>query len=352
MNNNLHEVDALVEYGSEAENYVRSQIMTKAYEAIGLSSLTVCYRKINSDGETIEFDGVPTREKMLNAISSDLPDFERRRRLVEYRNHNQICKILWENPEKSVVELSGHPDVSDSLARSQGYNPEFRYLMIRHYSRSGDALVLRNFNVLNLEESKLHNLYKNLGGVNVEKPSVEEILSNPLVVESSIDEVLSIYDRTNDYSNLEENRFITELLALPLIDRYVEFLQEIGAVRDSGLISEQESGALIEKMEKGLMTLLLVKLKPDRANSLISDTDIKILENLLDYNSSAQFFKASNIANENMLDFIACGGPLNSLLNSSWHGGTEKLGKCVNCDKKTTVGVEDWCEVCIRGHCG
>lgn len=36
----------------------------------------------------------------------------------------------------------------------------------------------------------------------------------------------------------------------------------------------------------------------------------------------------------------------------SWHGGKVKQGKCVNCKDETEVGVENWCEGCIRGHCG
>lgn len=32
----------------------------------------------------------------------------------------------------------------------------------------------------------------------------------------------------------------------------------------------------------------------------------------------------------------------------SWHGGETKSGTCVNCEKKTIVGVANWCKSCIK----
>lgn len=38
---------------------------------------------------------------------------------------------------------------------------------------------------------------------------------------------------------------------------------------------------------------------------------------------------------------------------NAWAGTEEpKKGICVNCDKKTLVGVKSWCKSCIKGHCG
>ncbi|MBW3568523.1 hypothetical protein KY385_00120 [Candidatus Parcubacteria bacterium] len=36
----------------------------------------------------------------------------------------------------------------------------------------------------------------------------------------------------------------------------------------------------------------------------------------------------------------------------AWAGGEQKGGTCVNCSKKTTVGVKNWCKGCIKGNCG
>lgn len=36
----------------------------------------------------------------------------------------------------------------------------------------------------------------------------------------------------------------------------------------------------------------------------------------------------------------------------AWAGGKTHEGTCVNCHKSKTVGVENWCESCIKTHCG
>ncbi len=46
------------------------------------------------------------------------------------------------------------------------------------------------------------------------------------------------------------------------------------------------------------------------------------------------------------------GNTLPTSADLSWHGGKIKMGNCVNCKKVTKVGVKNWCQQCISGHCG
>ncbi len=330
----LHEAQVLVEHGEAAEAYVRSQVMTKAFEAIGLPHLSVWERNVDETGVVIDFDGRPMHEKTWAALQIPVADFESQRRLIEH--HTQVEVLDRMQPGEMLAEDSKHPDVDDHLAAAHGYHPELRYLMKRLYCRTDRKLILYNFNVPHGNGAE---------GINQRRVSPE----------TTIGGLLAEDDPDTDYSEIEVARLWLELEARVYIDDFVEVVRDVGEQLQLGLLDPDRAGDLLDEYERGLLTLLLVKFNPDRAANLISADDLVWAESLLEFSVDETLLAAAEISNRNQLDWIACGGLLASILGErqEWYGAFKKTGNCVNCgDGPKDVGEKGWCRPCISGHCG
>lgn len=323
----LHEAEVLAEYGEIAELYARSQFLTKAFEAIGLPTLSVWERAVDENGRVIDFDGRPMYQKTLAALGVRVAPFDFERRLVEHENQVEVLDKL--QPGEAIAEDSWHPNVDDELAAIHGYHPEFRYLMKRLYIRTENSLLLYNYAIP-----------QGMGGEGITHHGVDG--------STTIEDLLRGYDteaeaktglpyflgelwdgRERDYSNIERQRRELEDEASPYLDVIVELAREIGLELKKGTITAEAGLAEFEQYERGFMTLMLVKFNPDRADSLITDEDLAWAQQLLQFDARDIILAAADIANRNQLDFIACGSLLAAIL-----GGGNLLGgdmKCVTC---------------------
>lgn len=353
----LHDAEALAIYGERAEAYVRGQVMTKAFEAIGLSSLSVSYRDVDPDGTVIDFDGRPMRCKLAAACGTEgLPEFEIARRQTELANLQLIEQWLAAGRPggSAVLEISPHPNVPDRLAAITGYHPVDRFVMQRRYSLENNQLVLRNFNKAGSNPGQLLRQHHHFGGTLPPDSTELDILANPLPISVSLEEVLGVYDPDGDYGHIEAERLRLERAAADSVNTFMIIAANIGQRCRDSLLPSSVAETELEKYERGLMTLLMVKLNPERARFELSDEDFQWMQLLLDFDPGDTILVASRVADRNQLMFIACGGVsmAERLGQNEWHGGQVKYGKCANCHQTREVGVASWCRVCIKGHCG
>lgn len=123
--------------------------------------------------------------------------------------------------------------------------------------------------------------------------------------------------------------------------------------------------------EYGLMQLLKVRykqlLKPANLKKQYAVSQATHMP-MSDYQMQAVLHQAAIDGAREGSIFYACGGAMKAAENDydaagysgnkskeelSWHGGKIKSGTCVNCEEgPKDVGVESWCEGCIKGHCG
>lgn len=351
LSGRLHEAVVLYEYGESASGYVKSQLLSKAFEAIGLSALTITERPVDDMGRVIDFDGRPMVEKTQAALDKDLPDFERSRRESEDQTASLLDELKF---GQTLIEDSMHPEVADALAVAWGYNPNDRFMMKRLYRRTQDSLVLYNFNIR-------HGMGPS--GINRHMGSGDE----------TIEQVISEYDdwaerktgiphflgeiwtgEAKDYGEIERRRLLAEQKADRHLEHFKNLLKDIGGALIGGEIDDFEASRLQRRYERGFHTLLLVELNPERARLELSEEDYLLMQELLRQEPVAGFGAAYDVAERNRLIFIACGdATMAEEMNQEWYGSHKTIGRCVNCKEgPKEVGEKSWCQSCIKGHCG
>lgn len=347
----LHEALVLCEFGEQASVYVRAQLLSKAFEAIGLSALTVVERPVDGRGRVIDFDGRPMIEKTRAALDQNLPDFERDRREADEVTAHFVDKL---KPGETLVEDSKHPDVVNELADMWGYHSGDRFLMKRLYQRTEDSLILYNYNIRH--GMGLEGITRRAGSG---LETIEGLLED---YDKQVEETTGIphflgeiwVGGNKDYGEVQRRRELAESKAERHLSHFQELLLGVGRAYVAGDIDETEAKELQRQYERGFHTLLLVELNPERAKLELSDLDYELMRLLTMADPELSFGGAYGVAERNKLTFIACGDATRAFESeNAWHGGEIKIGRCINCNEgPKEVGVESWCRDCIKGHCG
>lgn len=311
--------------------------------------------------------GVSYKGVLMGGLQPNIPEAEKERRRIEIQEEDRLEEMYRNgrlNPQSAVLTISAFPDrMSDSTAKSLGYNPESRKYYLRWHEVDADGN--RKTKSLNMHDSNtrlLSNVVTSLDEKKEASPlSSEEILATQIIINKNMIPDLSYVaeliddmsggmsfgekkDNRADYRSLEENSTKREQLAAVEIESFTDQLIELAR-------SDKPAGEILKKYrELTLRTILLIAMdQPEIAKKAVGTAAAEHLRKAKKQIVSGNYGLAMmtiNRASSVATPMYMCGMEINSGSTSSssneaglksfleLFSSKEKTLKCVKCPLK------------------
>lgn len=297
--------------------------------------------------------------------------FEKRRRQIELAEYNNMLKMAsGELPNTMITVSDFPPELMNASKDEGGYNATRKQTMLRVITRdSSGKLTMRSQSLDGSNRVALEELYASFGLA----PAPGELLGQRIYSDQDeaeqeflVDKLTGVYDHSLQSQNPDRQYRAGRLLPdTPGLETY-QFVRN-----QTDLVDHLTDKMLKGKCDDQTMFSVAATMasryenvgKPQQYN-VAGEIVYVTMSSLKD-----EMYVATSQARAESRTFSGCGASFTSEPGAgheleasgfgnktgeenSWHGGKIKKGKCVNCKERTNVGVKDWCQKCISGHCG
>lgn len=393
IKNTLEGLQWAAEGDEEGRQMIRQNITTETIEQAFKVNVIELPLEVNADGD-ISQHGQYMDDVQHNAfqLASD-DEIIKPRTLAEVNNSARLKQAFKEGLLKThafvVLSLCAE-GVSDKKLDELNFFSKTKSLSVQAvYEKDGelkqDVAMVAGVTEEGGErhDRKMVEGFGRLAGVDYEGLTAAEIIDKPMLIplkymKNGVVDIAAILDEINDGTFMGQN--IPEDERMSYAD-YKEFCARRARGLDDTIDAvEKQLLAEVNKFEKTLQaSRRLSKLVeqnlvdralddktidpsvfgPESAKSLTRARELKAIG----YHHEAQAFMQIAKARAqggscpsaliSDLEKMATGEISQTISKeNAWAGGEPRPGTCVNCDKKTMVGVKSWCKGCIKGHCG
>lgn len=298
-------------------------------------------------------------------------NFEVRRRRYEIDEYHDMLKMAAGDLPNTMITISDFPpELMNSTKNVGGYNTSRKQTMLRIITRMSDGrLRMQSQSLDGSNRQALEAIYAGFG-LKAEPGELlgQRIYSNENEIEQEflIDKLTGVYDNSLELQNPGKKYRAGRILPdLPGLETY-QFVQSqpdlINYMTEkmlAGNLDEQVmfsvAATMASRYDKSGIKINLAQMEqasPLAFERALMDEIYQATERAAMRGDTYSGCGASVGARSTEDQLAASGFGNKTGEKNSWHGGTIKKGKCVNCHEFTDVGVESWCKQCISGHCG